>query len=96
MTKVDIDLLQNTSTTVRTQNARIRDAFQNPTRTAKAMDTEWSGSASQNAMQAFYKLCQYTTPRYNVLENFAKAIDTIATGYVKTESTNASLADRFK
>lgn len=96
MTKVDITLLQNTSSTVRTQNKRIRDAFQNPKKAATTMDTEWSGSASQNAMQAFYKLCQYTTPRYNVLENFAKAIDTIATGYVKTESTNASLADRFK
>ena len=96
MTKVDIDLLQNTAETVRTQNNRIRDAFQNPKKAATTMDTEWNGSASQNAMQAFYKLCQYTTPRYNVLENFAKSMDTIAAGYTKTENTNVSLADQFK
>lgn len=96
MTKVDIDLLLAAAATVRNQNNRIRDAFNGPSRAASVMEGSWDGKASQNAMQAFYKLCRNTEPRYHVLDNLAEAMETIAMGYTKTEETNVSLADQFR
>ena len=96
MIKIQFDCLRSAAGDVRTQNNRIREAFNGPVRAAYAMDEAWDGVVSQNAMQAFYKLAQYAEPRYCVLDNFAKAMESIASGYEKTEATNISLADQFR
>jgi len=93
---INTDLLQKTALSVRNQNNTIRDTFSSVYQAAQKMDTTWNGSASQNAMQAFYKLNQYASSRYSVLESLASAMVTLASGYSATEKTNRSLADRFK
>lgn len=96
MTKVNVEVLHSTAQSVRAQNALIKESFEIPKNSILVMDNSWSGRVSENAMRAFYKICQYTEPRSKVLENIAMAMDTIATGYTKTDEKNTSLADRFK
>lgn len=96
MIQVKIENAMSAAERIRNQNNKINDIFQKSTRVVENMDANWNGSASQNAMQAFYKVARYVSPRYQTIENYAAALEKVAMGYSKTEQSNMSLSNLFK
>lgn len=97
MTYVNINKLAGVSDSVRTTNNRLANAFSLVQEKANIMDSAWNGSASQNAMTAFYKIRNtHHQQRYAALESVARVLDAIATGYTKTEEKNTTIADQFR
>lgn len=97
MVQVDKDKLLGVAIAVRTKNNSISQAFGETQTAVMQMNTVWSGSASQNAMEAYNRLKNtYCSPRSDALESVARVLDSIANGYEMTEEINTSLSDRFK
>lgn len=97
MTKLETALLMTAAREIRKKNRDISNAFDAPKRAAELMDWNWDGAAANNAVIAFNKLkSHYPSARYNALENAARALAAIASGYEMTEGKNESIADRFK
>lgn len=96
MIEGNMDIVMSASVQIRNQNDKMRDAFRIVTKEIRAMDENWNGSASQNAMKAFYKIDRYTVPNYETVNNYADALKSIAIGYTNTEKANTALANLFR
>ena len=98
MLKVETDAVVSCANTIQTINKSINTKFNNLQRPINRMDSAWNGSASSRAISKFNKIKNdFYQPRYDVLQNYSNfLLQMVGEGYIETEDTNVSLADRFK
>jgi uncharacterized protein YukE len=96
--KVDTERVSAAAKQIAQYNRKIRDDFSAVELAMKALANVWDGTASSQAISAFHELKQaYDEPRYEVMNNFVTFLhQQVDPGYTQTETTNVSLADRFK
>lgn len=96
--KVNTEYVEIAAGNIRTINGQIRDGIKDVRTAISQMDASWDGSASSNALDKFYSICnKYPDSRYKVMDQFANyLLQQVGLGYEQTEDVNKSLADEFK
>ncbi|CEG28523.1 WXG100 family type VII secretion target [Bacillus sp. B-jedd] len=96
--KVDTARVSAAATVISKYNKKIRDDFSRVEYSIKALDREWVGKASTEAVRSFQELKdEYCDARYEVINNYVKFLKVqIDAGYEMVEKNNEYLADLFK
>jgi uncharacterized protein YukE len=96
--KVDTERVAATAKSVETYNNTIRDDFASVESAIKALNNVWDGSASTNAISAFYDIkSAFYGPRYDVVNQYVHFLrHQVDPSYTQAENANKSLADAFK
>jgi|GEM_PF-1716024 len=82
---------------LRTVNSNIDGEFSILQRKAKQLDTCWNSPAGETARTTMYQLFANSEIRSAVLQNYVNILEKqINPAYIYAETTNTSLADKFK
>lgn len=96
--KIDTAAVRSAATNVGRLNKCVNHSLDELTRQISALNKDWDGSASEQAISTFSKMrSDYYENRYAQVDNFVRfLLQNVAGGYEFAESNNSKLADLFK
>jgi hypothetical protein len=96
--KVDTKLVETTAKNIANYNNKILNDFSSVESAMKALDTEWVGNASTNAMGSFFEIKNaFIDVRFDVVQDYVKFLnEQVNAGYELIENNNKYLATLFK
>jgi len=96
--KINTNSVRVTAQNLRRYNNEIKNGLNEVKNSIRQMDSTWDGSASGNAINKFYAICNtFDDARYKTMDSYAVMLsDVIGAGYETTETQNQSLAETFK
>ena len=93
---VDTGGIESTAGIIRTRNSNINQSF-NSLKNKMNQLNDWSSPAGETARTTWHGLANHNNERSTILENYHKfLIQQVNPGYVRTETANTSLAEKFK
>lgn len=95
---INTDMVLLTATNITGINDNIRDGFSDVEDALSSLNTNWDGTASENAFTQFNAIKDaFCDNRYNVVANYVTFLQQqIDAGYVGVENINNKLAEAFK
>jgi uncharacterized protein YukE len=94
---VNTERIAASASKLRTVNGNINNEFRTLQNKAKQLDSNWKSRAGETAQTTMYQLFQNGSVRSSVLQNYINMIEQqINPGYIDAETTNTTLADKFK
>lgn len=100
--KINTQTVFDVASQISSYNQEIDNEFENVKNAINNLSCNWSGSASEKAMEKFGQIkSQYVenseTSRHKVIEDYVKILkQSVGTGYEKAEDVNTQLAEAFK
>jgi len=95
--EVNSEMISSAATRLRTTNNNINNEFSTLQRKMRSLEANWRGAAGTAAQTTMYQLFNHNESRSKVIQNYVNMLDRqVNPGYSNTESTNKSLADKFK
>ena len=94
---VDTDMIIDAANSLNTINSTINSEFDTMQRTAKLLDNDWKGAASEVTRTLMYETFQINPVRSIVLQLYVNMLSRrVAPEYIATENANIKLADLFR
>lgn len=94
---INTDRVASSVNKLRSVNNRIKGKFKKMKNNAATLDSNWKGSAGEAARTAMYQIFSNEEARSAILQNYITILDQqVNPDYVRAETINTSLADKFK
>jgi uncharacterized protein YukE len=95
--EVNEERIAAATNSLRTANNNINNEFNTMRNKMLQLESNWRGAAGTAAHTTMHQLLNRNKDRSTVIENYINILERqINPRYVSTESTNVSLADKFK
>ena len=94
---VDTEIIKSASNRLRIANKNLDGDFQMLMKSMRKLEYDWKGAAATAAHSRSHELLNLNEARSTVKRNYINLLEQqVSTNYVSAESTNTSLANKFK
>ena len=95
--EVNTERISSAANKLRTANNNINNEFRALQSRMHQLEANWRGAAGAAALTTMHQLFNHSELRSTVLQNYLNTLERqINPGYQEAETTNSSLADKFK
>ena len=95
--EINSERISSAANKLRTVNNNINNEFRTLQSKMRQLEANWRGAAGTAAQTTMHQLLNYNEARSTVLQNYLNMLERqVNPGYQETETTNSSLADKFK
>ena len=95
--EVNAERIASATNKLRIANSNINNEFRTLQSRMRQLEANWKGAAGTMAQTTMHQLFNYNDARSTVIQNYLNMLERqVNPGYQEAETTNRSLADKFK